>query len=346
MLGPLRAARTRTEVLGAVEEVVCQLVGCEEFALLELDAASGALVVAHQVGLKVGSGSPWPTARGLIHQAARAGVPYIAGRSFGGEASSDEWNLSGCVPVRDGTRICGVLALFRLLPHKRQLTQADADLLSLLAQEAGRALKVLEPAGAPQPLAAAAPVRPPLAALPRAAAGTFVGTAHTLVPAAEPTPSLVYLHPGELYSAAAASGAVEVSTILGSCVAVCLWDSRLRVGGVNHYLLPTSPGGPDAAPHRYGDGAIPALVDALQALGSRRSQLQAKVFGGASVGAGPGAAEAANGVGARNVQQALRMLAVAGIPVVEEGVGGSRSRKLRFRLSDGVASVKVLGGAA
>ena len=56
--------------------------------------------------------------------------------------------------------------------------------------------------------------------------------------AAEEAPESVYLHPGQVYTA---GHAALVSTILGSCVAVCLWDPLVRVAGINHYLLPNLP---------------------------------------------------------------------------------------------------------
>ena len=88
----------------------------------------------------------------------------------------------------------------------------------------------------------------------------------------------VYLHAGDLVIA---NRPTAIVTILGSCVAVCLWDATARVGGVNHYLLPfhvereKSP--------RFGSIAIPRLLEEVVAAGADPNRLQAKVFGGASV---------------------------------------------------------------
>jgi chemotaxis protein CheD len=68
-----------------------------------------------------------------------------------------------------------------------------------------------------------------------------------------PPPVRVYLAPGLLYASA---GAAQVTTILGSCVAVCLWDSEGRVGGMNHFLLPE--GGPPSP--RFGESAVPLFL--------------------------------------------------------------------------------------
>jgi chemotaxis receptor (MCP) glutamine deamidase CheD len=92
-------------------------------------------------------------------------------------------------------------------------------------------------------------------------------------------PLEVFLSPGTLHCAAASS---RVTTILGSCVAVCLWDSRQRLGGMNHFVLPRRRG--DNAPsQRFGDVAIVTLVEQMLWLGCRIASLRAKLFGGAAV---------------------------------------------------------------
>ena len=89
----------------------------------------------------------------------------------------------------------------------------------------------------------------------------------------------VYLQPGQLYASAQPSA---VTTVLGSCVAVCLWDPIEAVGGMNHYLLPFFAGAGQGSP-RFGNFAMTELVDRLVALGASKGRLQAKVFGGACV---------------------------------------------------------------
>lgn len=144
-----------------------------------------------------------------------------------------------------------------------------------------------------------------------------------------------YLQPGQLI---AAPEPLEISTVLGSCVAVCLWDRRRGQGGANHFLLP-SHGGAQASP-RYGDVAVGQLVAALLALGSRRDDLVAKLFGGASViSAFRGVREQ---LGVRNVAVARHLLAQERVPVVAEDVGGQRGRKLIFHTDDGLARVRLI----
>lgn len=130
-----------------------------------------------------------------------------------------------------------------------------------------------------------------------------------------------------------------VTTILGSCVALCLHDHQARVGGVNHYLLPLQLGRRDAP--RYGSAAIPMLIDKLLALGARRDRLVAKVFGGACVMSG-GDEQRRTHLGAQNTEVAFRLLAKEGIPVTAEDVHGNRGRKVVFHTDDGSAWVKRL----
>jgi chemotaxis protein CheD len=141
-----------------------------------------------------------------------------------------------------------------------------------------------------------------------------------------------YLHAGQLYATAEPA---EVVTILGSCVAVCLYDAARAIGGVNHFMLPGS--GPTPTP-RYAKDAVDLLLSQLLALGARRSRLQAKLFGGASVL--KFGTDAMRDLGARNVEAARVKLAEERIPVVNEDVGGNRGRKLLFSTADGTALVR------
>ena len=125
-------------------------------------------------------------------------------------------------------------------------------------------------------------------------------------------------------------------TILGSCVAVCLWDRKAGVGGVSHYLLPQGVGKGMSA-HRYGNLAIPELIRRVLAIGARSNALQAKIFGGACLNAG-----GVSRLSAENIELARTYLAEAQIAIVAEDVGGSQGRKLVFRIPDGEAWVKAV----
>lgn len=150
---------------------------------------------------------------------------------------------------------------------------------------------------------------------------------------AEPERTKLYLHPGQF--AASATPAV-VTTILGSCVAVCLWDPRLRAGGMNHFVLPVSPGGPRNP--RFCKAAIEMLLERLTTLGCRSDRLQAKLFGGAN--RLELRAATVSGLGQQNVDNARAMLAELKIPIFAEDVGGTAARKLIFQTDDGVCLLK------
>ena len=146
----------------------------------------------------------------------------------------------------------------------------------------------------------------------------------------------VYLQPGQLYASAQPSA---VTTVLGSCVAICLWDSLTSVGGMNHYLLPFFAGAGKGTA-RFGNVAMAQLLDRLVALGAARGRLQAKVFGGACV---LEAFQAREGhLGEKNVGVAFKLLEDLGIPVVSRDVGGRSGRKLIFHTDLGNAWVARL----
>jgi len=146
----------------------------------------------------------------------------------------------------------------------------------------------------------------------------------------------LYLHPGQLF---ASRQSHAVTTILGSCVAVCLWDPVRKIGGINHYLLPAFTGDGVASP-RFGNIAIAELLEQLTALGCRKRDLQAKLFGGACVIAA--FRNRTNHLGWENIQSAEKILGREEIPVVGKDTGGDKGRKLIFHTDDGSAWVKRL----
>lgn len=141
----------------------------------------------------------------------------------------------------------------------------------------------------------------------------------------------VFLYPGYIYANPTPG---IVTTLLGSCVAVCLWDERLRCGGLNHFLLPTRAKSEDVAA-RYGNSATASLLEQMRKMGSRVSDLKAKVFGGSRLIAGV----SASNLGDNNVAAALGMLTAAGVNVVERDTGGNAGRKLIFDLVQGSTKV-------
>jgi chemotaxis protein CheD len=144
-----------------------------------------------------------------------------------------------------------------------------------------------------------------------------------------------YLHPGRLWVSREPH---TVTTILGSCVAIGLFDPSVGIGGLCHFLLPQWPGRGQASP-RFGDVAVQQLIGMFAAEGIRHERLLAKVFGGACV------IEAMRDgfrLGGQNVDLARRALSERKIPVVAEDVEGNCGRKLVFHTHDGSSWVKLL----
>ena len=144
-----------------------------------------------------------------------------------------------------------------------------------------------------------------------------------------------YLYPGTLF---AHQEQHVVTTVLGSCVSVCLWDSKLHVGGINHYMLPLWNGEGLATP-KYGNIAINKLYEKIRSFGCKHSNIQAKVFGGGDVLA---VTNAVINVGGRNVLLAMDMLKEMKIKVISSDVRGRTGRKLLFNTHTGVVLMKRL----
>ncbi|MBK5260171.1 MAG: chemotaxis protein CheD [Thermoanaerobaculia bacterium] len=143
----------------------------------------------------------------------------------------------------------------------------------------------------------------------------------------------LYLYPGAV---AVVHRPSVITTILGSCVAVCLWDPSTGRAGMNHFILPRG-GGPPTA--RYGNHAMPMLLEEVLGLGARRKNLLAAVFGGACLLAGESREPK---LGDRNLLEARSFLDHEHIPLVNENSGGREGRKLTFRTADGNAVVRKL----
>lgn len=131
----------------------------------------------------------------------------------------------------------------------------------------------------------------------------------------------VQLTQGDTYATGEANEVL--TTVLGSCVAACIRDPFANVGGMNHFLLPEGTG-EDRNAVRYGVNAMELLINGLLKRGATRSNLQAKLFGGANVIAG------LSDVGTRNAVFAQQYLVNEGIPFIGGSVGGNLPRRVRF----------------
>jgi chemotaxis protein CheD len=149
-----------------------------------------------------------------------------------------------------------------------------------------------------------------------------------------------FLHAGQFFVSAEAQ---SISIILGSCVAVCIWDPVAAIGGATHYLLPCWDGRGVSSP-RYGDVAVSVLLQKLTEVGASRANLRAKVFGGGCLfdSLREPDANKEQHLGSRNVEIALELLTKAQIPVVSADVGLDRGQRIVFHTDTGAASVTIL----
>ena len=120
-----------------------------------------------------------------------------------------------------------------------------------------------------------------------------------------------------------------LTTILGSCIAACIWDPTRGIGGMNHFLLPgednqVPSGGSTGSYARYGVHAMELLVNALLRRGARRETLQAKLFGGGRMIRG------LTDIGELNASFAERFLQAESIPIVGGSLRGNQGRRIQF----------------
>ena len=134
---------------------------------------------------------------------------------------------------------------------------------------------------------------------------------------------------------------ISLVTVLGSCVAACVRDRVSGIGGMNHFMLPRCRDAGDvaSASARYGVNAMELLINELIHLGARRSNLEAKVFGGGAVLATVTSID----VGGMNAEFVSGFLREEGIPVVASDLRGTLSRKVKFDPASGRAFVQGLG---
>lgn len=122
-----------------------------------------------------------------------------------------------------------------------------------------------------------------------------------------------------------ASGDVVLTTLLGSCVAACIRDPGLGIGGLNHFLLPGDDSGSGGGrAESYGAYLMEVLINGLLKRGARRSSLEAKLFGGART------VDNLSDIGARNIAFAKRFLAAEGIACIGGDVGGDKGRRIEY----------------
>ena len=147
----------------------------------------------------------------------------------------------------------------------------------------------------------------------------------------------VKILPGEYY---VTGRDMVLVTVLGSCVAACIRDRTKGIGGMNHFMLPGESDGDDllSSSSRYGAYAMEMMINELLKMGAKRHNLEAKVFGGASVLRG----FKVGNVGERNVEFTMRYLSTENISIAAQDVLEDYPRKIYFFPNTGKVLVKKL----
>lgn len=136
-------------------------------------------------------------------------------------------------------------------------------------------------------------------------------------------------------------------TLLGSCVAICLYDKKLNWGGMNHYMLPAKDNGA-LPPGKYGDKSTEALLHVARAAGSDDSDLVASIYGGGNVigHLGSAATTGIADIGARNIAMAMDLMRKHKIRVVQRDVAGDQGRKIYMNTETNDIEVKMIASSA
>jgi two-component system chemotaxis response regulator CheB len=121
----------------------------------------------------------------------------------------------------------------------------------------------------------------------------------------------------------------NVTTLLGSCVAVCLYSTKAKFGGMNHFMLPTTTSGERSA--KYGDYAIQTLIQFMERGAGSLRGAEAMIFGGANV---VGAIRSAQNIGEKNLEMAKKILQQYDIPITKNKTGGNTGMKIRYQTWD------------
>ncbi len=147
------------------------------------------------------------------------------------------------------------------------------------------------------------------------------------------------IHPGELYVTHASE---LISTVLGSCIAVCIRDPAKGIGGMNHFMLPAtnnkklSIGADLSAAARYGNFAMEHLINSILRFGGSKTRFEIKVFGGGKV-----LAQMTN-IGLQNIKFVRDYISIEGLKIVAEDTGGIHPRKVVYDPVSGKVAMKKL----
>lgn len=148
---------------------------------------------------------------------------------------------------------------------------------------------------------------------------------------------------GELYVADNKKDAV-LSTFVGSCIALCLYDPQSRIGGMAHIMLPENSGrnpSGDESAAKYADEALDNTLKMMAEKGALSGRLVAKIAGGAKIFSHEGSGDDMFSIGSRNAESIKKLLTQKGIKIAGEDIGLNHGRWVRFNLNSGQVVVSM-----
>jgi len=142
----------------------------------------------------------------------------------------------------------------------------------------------------------------------------------------------VYIHPGE---ACFSSNPIVVSTVLGSCLSITMYSTKIKYAGISHCQLPNcrscnSDCNNCLEPFKYVDCTIFHMIKKFEELQIRRNDIEVKIFGGADVFKNSSKGKKISTIGRQNIQMALEILSKNNMSVTTTDVGGEQGRKILF----------------
>ena len=148
-----------------------------------------------------------------------------------------------------------------------------------------------------------------------------------------PVPKNYFLKPGFIY---VSTKPTMISTVVGSCIVVCVFDRKQKIGGMNHFQFPVIRS-PKEATARFGNVAVSTLINLMINKGSVSEHLEAQILGGAHH---PEISD--KNIGCENIKIAKKVLTKKKIRIVSEDVGVEKGRKIVFDTNTNeIAVVKV-----
>ncbi len=133
-----------------------------------------------------------------------------------------------------------------------------------------------------------------------------------------------------------------IKTVVGSCIALCLWDQTALAGGMVHIMMPESNGYKVESKGKYADTAVESLLNEMLNNGCKKENLIAGISGGASMFSNNNGKIDDISIGEKNSQVVKQYLHKFRIPIKSEDIGGNTGRRVVFEPSNGKITIKTL----